>query len=138
MKVSEVMTRGVETVSPAMTLEQAARKMKMRNVGFLPVVDEGRLLGVVTDRDIILRAISEGLRPHMTRVKEVMTAKPLTCRDDQTLTEVSLVMEKHFVHRLVVLDCFANLVGVVSLSDIATKTKNERLSGHVLSKVVAA
>lgn len=138
MKVSEIMTRGVETVSPAATLDQAASKMKTRNVGFLPVVEEGRLLGVVTDRDIVLRAIAEDLRAHFTRVREVMTGKVITCRDDESLTDVSLIMEKNLVHRLIVLDRSANLVGVVSLSDIAAKTKNERLSGHVLGKVVVA
>ena len=67
-----------------------------------------------------------------------MTKKPLTVYDDDTLTEASLVMEKHFVQRLLVLDRQKRLVGIISLSDIAAKTKNERLSGHVLGKVVAA
>jgi CBS domain-containing protein len=138
MKVYEVMTRGIETVSPAATLELAAKKMLSRNVGFLPVVESEKLIGVVTDRDIVLRAVSAGLRPYMTTVAQVMTKKPLTVYDDDTLTEASLVMEKHFVHRLLVLDRQKRLVGIISLSDIAAKTKNERLSGHVLGKVVAA
>ena len=138
MKVSDVMTRGVETVSPAETLDQAAKRMKTRNIGFLPVVDEGKILGVVTDRDIVLRAISEDLRAHFTRVRDVMTKKFISCRDDQSLTEVSMLMEKNFIHRLLVLDRAANLVGVISLSDIAAKTRNDRLSGHVLGKIVAA
>jgi CBS domain-containing protein len=74
----------------------------------------------------------------MTTVGQVMTKKPLAVYDDQTLTDASLIMEKNFVHRLLVLDRRQRLVGVVSLSDIAAKTKNERLSGHVLGKVVAA
>jgi CBS domain-containing protein len=74
----------------------------------------------------------------MTTVGQVMTKKPLTVYDDETLTEASLVMEKHFVHRLIVLDRRQHLVGIISLSDIAAKTKNERLSGYVLGKVVAA
>ena len=138
MKVYEVMTRGIETVSPAATLEFAGKKMLSRNVGFLPVVESDKLIGVVTDRDIVLRAVSAGLRPYMTTVGEVMTKKPLTVYDDDTLTEASLVMEKHFVQRLLVLDRQKRLVGIISLSDIAAKTKNERLSGHVLGKVVAA
>ena len=138
MKVYEVMTRGIETVSPGATLEFAAKKMMNRNVGFLPVVESEKLVGVVTDRDIVLRAVSAGLRPYMTTAGQVMTKKPLTVYDDETLTEASLVMEKHFVHRLIVLDRQQHLVGIISLSDIAAKTKNERLSGHVLGKVVAA
>ena len=66
--VREVMTFGVETISPAATLELAAKKMKEHNVGILPVVEDKELLGVVTDRDIVLRAVSERLRPEMTRV----------------------------------------------------------------------
>jgi CBS domain-containing protein len=138
MKVYEVMTRGIETVSPGATLEFAAKKMMNRNVGFLPVVESEKLVGVVTDRDIVLRAVSAGLRPYMTTVGQVMTKRPLTVYDDETLTEASLVMEQHFVHRLIVLDRQQRLVGIISLSDIAAKTKNERLSGHVLGKVVAA
>ena len=102
------------------------------------MVDSERVIGVVTDRDIVTRAVSAGLSPHMTTVRQVMTRKAFTCGDDETLSEASLVMEKNLVHRLVVLDRQARLVGIVSLSDIAAKTKNERLSGHVLGKVVAA
>jgi CBS domain-containing protein len=137
-KVNAVMTRNVETVSPAETLEQAAKKMRMHNVGILPVVDEHEIVGILTDRDIVLRAVSEGMRPHMTRVHDIMTKKIISCYEDQSITAVSWLMEKNFVHRLVVLDRQDKLVGLVSLSDIAAKLKNEALSGHVLSKVVAA
>ena len=138
VRVSEVMTCGVETVSSAATLEEAGKKMRMRNVGMLPVVDDEKVVGVVTDRDIVLRAVSERMRPEMTRVREVMTRQALYCYEDQDITEASLVMEKHFIHRLVVLNRKDMLVGVVSLSDIAAKTRNEELSGHVLGMVSAA
>ena len=138
MRVYEVMTRGIEAVSPGATLEFAAEKMLSRNVGFLPVLDADKVEGVITDRDIVLRAVSAGLRPYMTRVEQVMTKKVLTIYDDASLTEASIVMEKNFVHRLLVLDRRNRPVGIISLSDIAAKTKNERLSGHVLAKVVAA
>ena len=136
--VREVMTFGVETISPAATLEQAAKKMKEHNVGILPVVEDEELLGVVTDRDIVLRAVSERLRPEMTRVRDVMTPEAICCYEDQSITEVSLVMEKHLVHRLIVLDRNEKLVGIVSLSDLAAKANSEKLSGHVLGKMSAA
>jgi CBS domain-containing protein len=136
--VREVMTFGVETISLAATLEQAAKKMKEHNVGILPVVDDEELLGVVTDRDIVLRAVSERLRPEMTRVREVMTPQAISCYADQSITEASLLMEKHLVHRLIVLDRNEKLVGIVSLSDLAAKAKSEKLSGHVLGNVSAA
>jgi CBS domain-containing protein len=138
MKIHEVMTRGVETVSPGATLEFAARKMLNRNVGFLPVVESEKVVGVVTDRDVVLRGVSFGLRPAMTTVRQVMTKKVLCVYSDQNLTDASFVMEKNFVHRLLVHDREERLVGIVSLSDIAAKSREERLSGHVLGKVVAA
>lgn len=137
-KVNAVMTRNVESVSPAETLEQAAKKMRLHNVGILPVVDENKVVGVLTDRDMVLRAVSEGMRPYMTRVRDVMTRKVISCYSDQSITAASWLMEKNFVHRLVVLDHQDNLVGLVSLSDIAARVRNEAFSGHVLSKVVAA
>ena len=136
--VREVMTFGVETISLAATLEQAAKKMKEHNVGILPVVEDEELQGVVTDRDIVLRAVSERLRPEMTRVREVMTPQAISCYEDQSITEASLLMEKHLVHRLIVLDRNEKLVGIVSLSDLAAKAKSEKLSGHVLGNVSAA
>jgi CBS domain-containing protein len=138
MRIHEVMTRGIETVSPGATLEFAARKMLNRNVGFLPVLEAEKVVGVVTDRDVVLRAVSVGLRPQMTTVGQVMTKRVLFVYDDESLTKASLVMEKNFVHRLLVLDRQERLVGIVSLSDIAAKSRDERLSGHVLGKVVAA
>src|SRR6516162_8427791 len=98
VQVSEVMTRGVEKISPAATLEQAAKQMKAHNVGILPLVDGEELVGVLTDRDIVLRAVSERLRPEMTRVREVMTPRPNFCYEDQDIAEASLVMEKNLVH----------------------------------------
>ena len=138
MKIHEVMTRGVETVSPGATLEFVAKKMLNRNVGFLPVVESEKPVGVVTDRDVVLRAVSFGFRPSMTTVREVMTEPALSVYEDESLTDASLVMEKNFVHRLLVLDRQDRLVGIVSLSDIAAKSRDDRLSGHVLGKVVAA
>jgi CBS domain-containing protein len=138
MKIREVMTRGVETISPGETLEAAARKMLHRNVGFLPVMEFEKVVGVVTDRDIVLRAVSAGLPPHMATVRQVLTKTALAVYEDQTLTDASLKMEQNLVHRLLVLDRQDRLVGIVSLSDIAAKTKNDRLSGHVLGKVVPA
>jgi CBS domain-containing protein len=136
--VGEVMTRGVEKISAAATLEQAAKEMKAHNVGLLPVMDGEEVVGIVTDRDIVLRAVSARLRPEMTRVRDVMTPGVISCYEDQNIAEASLVMERNLVHRLVVLNRNRKLVGIVSLSDLAAKAKSERLSGHVLGQVAAA
>src|ERR1051326_1877831 len=138
--VNIVMTCGIETISPAATLDDAAQKMRIHNVGILPVVDDikQKVVGVITDRDIVLRAVSERMRLEMTRISDVMTRTPICCYEDQSLGEASWLMEKNFVHRLMVLNRKDQLVGIVSLSDLAAKARKERLSGHILRKVSAA
>lgn len=136
--ISQVMTRGVETISAAATLEQAAKTMRTHNVGILPVIENEKLAGVITDRDIAVRAVSARLRPEMTRVRDMMTPRVIACYEDEDITKASLLLENNFIHRLIVLDRDDKLVGLVSLSDIAAKTRSEALSGHVLSKVSVA
>jgi CBS domain-containing protein len=138
VKVSEVMTRGVEKISAAATIEEAAKQMKIHNVGILPVVDDNSVVGVVTDRDLVLRAVATRLRPEMTRVRDVMTRKAISCYEDENIAEASQLMEQQLVHRLIALDRNDELVGIVSLSDLAARARSEKLSGHVLSKVSAA
>jgi CBS domain-containing protein len=138
MKVKEVMTGQIETISPDSTLEQAARKMCLHAIGILPVVDEDIILGVVTDRDMVMRGLAEGRPTHLTVIRQVMTPTALTCYEDQSITEVSKLMEKNMVRRLLVLDRNEKLVGLVSLTDLALKVPNEKVSGHVLSKISIA
>ena len=138
MKVSEIMIRDVATTVSGETLDQAASTMKRRDVGILPVVENGRIVGVVTDRDIVVRAVSAALRPHMTTVREVMTRSAVCCHEDEDLADVSLLMEKNHIRRVFVLDHNEKPVGVVSLDDLAVNSRTERVSGHILSKVCAA
>jgi CBS domain-containing protein len=136
--VGEVMTRGLEKISSSATIELAAKQMKAHNVGFLPVMDENKVVGIITDRDLVVRAVSERLRPEMTRVNQVMTSRVISCYEDENIAVAALTMEKNLVHRLIVLDRAENLVGIVSLSDLAAKARSEKLSGHVLAEVSAA
>jgi CBS domain-containing protein len=138
MKVKTVMTDRIETISPDATLEQAARMMLYRDVGILPVVEEDTLLGVVTDRDIVLRGLAVGRPVHLTVVSQVMSPRVFTCYEDQSITEASKLMEKNMVRRLLVLDRKHKLVGMVSVSDLALKVANEKVSGHVLSRISIA
>jgi CBS domain-containing protein len=138
MKVKEVMTRSVETISPDATVEQAARIMLYLDIGILPVVDEGNLLGVVTDRDLVIRGLAVGRPSHLTVVRQVMTTKVQTCYEHQSITEITKLMQKNRVRRLLVLNRKGGLVGVVSLSDLALRLANERISGHVLSRISTA
>ena len=120
MKVSEIMTRDVETVSPGDTIRTAAKMMDELNVGVLPVCDRQRLVGVITDRDITVRATSAGKAPDGCKVAEVMTAEVDWCLEDDAVDEAAEKMQTRQIRRLPVVDRNRRLVGVLSLGDIAT------------------
>src|SRR4029079_5386424 len=87
MKISEVMSRNVAATSPDATLKQAAELMRDRKIGFLPVLRHDSVVGGVTDRDIVIRSICDGLDPEHTKVRDVMTRSSFQCYDDQVLTD---------------------------------------------------
>lgn len=120
MKVSEIMTRAVETVSPGDTIQVAAKMMDELNVGVLPVCDGRRLVGVITDRDITVRATSAGKAPDGCNVAEVMTAEVDWCLEDDAVDEAAEKMQARQIRRLPVVDRDRRLVGILSLGDIAT------------------
>src|SRR5687768_819517 len=135
MQLKDVMTRDVEVIQPDATLQQAAEKMEELDVGPLPVCDGNRLVGMLTDRDITVRATSMGQDPNATRVRDVMTRDVVYCFEDQDVREAARVMEAKQIRRLVVLDQDKRLVGIVSLGDLAVDTGDERLSGEILERV---
>jgi len=118
MKVSEAMTSEVQLCTPADTLKDAAQAMAALAVGLLPVTDNDRLVGMISDRDIAIRGIGMGRGPE-ARVGDVMTAEVRYCYDDQNLDEVSAIMGDIQVRRLPVLNRDKRLVGIISLGDIA-------------------
>jgi CBS domain-containing protein len=138
MKVREIMTKTAQTILPDATVEQASQKMRDYNIGLLPVVGKGKILGAVTDRDIVVHAVAEGRNPYLTTVREVMTQKPFSCYEDQSVTEASRIMQQHHVRRLIVIDRRNKLAGILTLTDLALKIPNEKLSGHLLHKVAGA
>jgi CBS domain-containing protein len=135
MKVQDVMTRNVACIGPGATLREAADKMKALDVGPLPVCENDRLVGMLTDRDITVRATAEGLPPGLGQVRDVMTPDVISCFEDQDVGEAARLMEQNQVRRLVVLDRDQRLVGIVSLGDLAVKTGDEKLSGEALEQV---
>jgi CBS domain-containing protein len=122
MKVSEVMTRDVQLVSPKQTIREAAKMMAECDAGALPVGENDRLVGVVTDRDIAIRAIAENKGPD-TPVREVMTPQVLYCFEDETLEHVAENMGEQQVRRLPVMSREKRLVGIVSIGDLSRSTK---------------
>ena len=118
MKVSDAMTPEVELCTPDDTLKDAAQAMAALGVGLLPVTDNDRLVGMITDRDIAIRGIGMGRGPE-ARVGDVMTADVRYCYEDQQLDEVSAIMGDLQVRRLPVLNREKRLVGIIALGDIA-------------------
>jgi CBS domain-containing protein len=129
------MTPAVEVISPDATLQEAAARMKARDIGPLPVCDRDRLVGVVTDRDITVRATAEGADPTAIRVQDIMTPEVLYCFEDQLVEEAARLMQDYQVRRLLVLDNDQRLVGIVSLGDLALQTHDEELVGQTLEEV---
>jgi CBS domain-containing protein len=120
MKLTEVMSRDVVVIHPNATLEAAAARMELLNVGPLPVCDGYRLMGMLTDRDITVRATSMGRDPRTTRVQDVMTTSIVACREDDDVSKAASLMEEKQVRRLVVVNAENHMVGMVSQSDLAT------------------
>jgi CBS domain-containing protein len=120
MLLRKIMTRNVEVIRPDATLEEAAEKMKTRNVRALPVCDRKRVVGMITDRDITVRATAEGCDPKTAKVREAMTPDIIYCFEHQDVHEAARIMEEHQIRRLVVVNGDKQLVGIVSLCDLAT------------------
>ena len=124
MQVSECMTREVQTVTPDVPIRDAAQCMAKEDVGILPVRDNDRLVGLITDRDITIRAVGAGRDPS-TPVREVMSAEVKYCFADEDVDDVLENMGDIQVRRLPVVDRDKRLVGIVSLSDLAQEETEE-------------
>ena len=135
MKLSEIMTRDVVVLQPDDSLQFAAKKMRDRDIGFLPVCDGDTLLGVISDRDITVRALADGMDVSIMLGRDLMTAPAIYVFEDQDVSEAAKIMEENQIRRLVVLSREnQRLVGVVSLGDLARNESTDR-SGEVLQKV---
>ena len=134
MKLKEIMTSEVEVIHPNDTLQTAARKMHDRDIGFLPVCDGDRLIGVLTDRDLITRALAEGTESKAILGRDLVTSPAIYCFDDQSVDEAAKLMHDNQIRRLVILSRDKRMVGVVSLGDLAMNIDDKK-SGDVLQSV---
>jgi CBS domain-containing protein len=136
MMLRDIMTPRPECLSPEDSLIEAARKMRSLDVGSLPIRDDNeRVIGMITDRDIVVRAIAEGVNPLTTNVREVMTDEVVCGFDDQDVEEAARTMRERRIRRLVVLDRNHRLVGIIALGDLATEVADPTCSGEVLQDV---
>ncbi len=135
MQIGNVMTRDVEVIPPKSSVRDAARKMRDLNVGSLPVCDGRRLQGMVTDRDITIRAVAEGRDPDRVAVREVMTPDVVYAYEDQDVREVADLMRGHQIRRLPIVSRERDLVGIVALGDLAVDVKDDQVTEEVLEDV---
>ena len=137
MDLRDIMTRNVEVVSAGASLKDAAKKMKDLVVGLIPVCDGDRLKGVLTDRDITIRATADGRDPSKTKVSEVMSTDLAYCLEDQEVEEAVSVMEARQIRRLPIVNQDKRLIGIISLADIAVHVGDRDLSGETLEEISA-
>jgi CBS domain-containing protein len=127
MQVSEIMTRRVDLVDPNATIRDAARIMRDENHGALPVAEKGKLVGMVTDRDIAVRAVAENRRGGTTSVRQVMSQNVYCCHDSDDVEKAAEIMAEHQVRRVPVLNDEDRVCGIVALADLA---RNDPDSGE--------
>jgi CBS domain-containing protein len=134
MKLSEVMTRDVQIANPDDTLAEAALRMTEHEVGALPVCNGRKVLGMITDRDLVVRGLARHLDAETTQVQRCMSEGVLWCYEDEDVAEAARKMAEQQVRRLIVVDRDKNLVGMVALADVA-RSADERVSGSALEGI---
>jgi CBS domain-containing protein len=137
MKVREVMTTGVECISPNKTMQEAGERMKSLDVGFLAICDNDRLIGAVTDRDITVRGVAEG-QSVTTSIRDIMTKDVFYCYDDDDVQHAADYMKEKEVKRLLILNRDKRLVGVLSIGDLAKVEGIQEVVGHTLKDIAEA
>jgi len=137
-KCSEVMTRDPACCLPGDTVDRAAQLMEAEDVGPVPVVeDQGtkKLVGIVTDRDLAIKIVAQGRDAQSTKVEEVMTRDPVTCRPDDDLQQALDAMGQHQVRRIPVVDDNGSIIGIIAQADVATRTEEPEKTEDVVEKI---
>jgi len=135
MKLKDIMTSDVEVLHPDDTIQTAAQKMRDRNIGFLPVLEDGDPIGVITDRDLVIRIMADGIKSKAMIGRDILTSPVIYCYEDQEVDSAVQLMQMHQIRRLVVLDRIdGDVVGVVSLGDLASNVSSG-VFGEVLQDI---
>jgi CBS domain-containing protein len=129
------MTAEIEDIAADATLMQAAKKMKLLDIGAIPVSENDRLVGIITDRDIAVRAVAEGRHPKKVPVREAMSRDIYFSYENQRVESAAKLMEEKQIRRLPVFDRSDRAIGMVSLGDLAVRNRDDRLSGEVVGRV---
>ncbi|HEX2980261.1 MAG TPA: CBS domain-containing protein [Anaerolineaceae bacterium] len=134
-KVGDLMTRNVEAITQDASVKEAAHMMKDINVGVLPVLEGKRVVGMITDRDIVVRAVAEGKDPDKVKAHEIMTKNYIFVYEDQDVREAARLMSDRQIRRLLVLNHDNNLVGIVSLGDLSVDAGEDKLMAKTLEDI---
>jgi CBS domain-containing protein len=134
MELKDIMTKQVQVVSSGTTIREASQKMRDLDTGFLPVCDDQAIIGLLTDRDIVVRALAEGKEAE-SAVTDAMTGNVVCMYEDDDVEEAAQMMEEKQIRRLIVLNRNQELAGIVSLADLSREVGDEGLSGEVLKNV---
>ena len=134
MKVREIMSTTVATVNSDDTVDLAARLMKEHNVGSIPVCSNEIVIGIITDRDIVLKSVAEGTNPTEQKVSEIMSLKPVLGNPEMDVAEAGQMMGENQIRRLPIVED-DKLVGIISLGDIAVEPDLQDKAGSILSDV---
>jgi CBS domain-containing protein len=135
MRVRDIMTKNPLIVPEETSVEDAARIMRDHKIGLVPIGDREKVAGLITDRDITIRVTAESKDSKHKAVREVMTLDGAYCFEDQDIEDACFMMEEKHVRRLLVFDRMRELVGILSLDDVAARGRKEKLVGYALSKV---
>lgn len=134
MQVKDIMTKGIHFITADMSLKEAASRMRDKDIGIIPIEKNDRLVGMLTDRDIAIRAVAAGKDPKSTLVEEVMTPKVLYCYEDDSCEDCIQNMSRNKIRRLPVLNREKRLVGIVTLGDVAVR--HEKPIAHEAHKAI--
>lgn len=135
MQLKDVMTKNPKVLPVNATVRDAAKLMKEIDSGIVPVIENNRLAGVVTDRDIVTRLIAEDRSPNDTRVEKVMTDKVYFCYEDQDVKDAAKLMSEKQVRRIPIVNRQHELVGIISMGDLAVDVNKDKLTGQTLEDV---
>lgn len=135
LRCSDIMTKDVTACSPLTLIRDVADKMDDENVGVIPVVDNGRLVGIVTDRDIVCRGLAEGLDSRTTPASAVMSEDIVTCMPDDSIHEAIRKMGEHQIRRIPVCDINGRLRGIISMADIALEAETDRELAQAVEQI---
>ena len=134
MRVADIMTREIQSVTGDTDLVTVARHMRDLNVGVIPVVEDDHLLGVITDRDIVIRAVAAHADPLLEQVRDHMTAQPTTVGPDDDVATAAKLMAREQIRRLAVVED-GKLVGILSIGDVAVDAGADQLTGDALEQI---